>query len=151
MRSFTCQTDFLFSDSIYMYFSYNIRDNLPLQVLSTDQSPEIKSVFEFYFEKRGNWILVLGRRRGEGRGREVKKGGKMHRFPETSLWFPPRLHLILCSPTPPRQNPGWTHRPSPSLQRCPQSSVLSEPGPSERSQTEYDLTFMLNLKKPELR
>lgn len=87
---------FIFRLLRYIYFSCKFRDNLPLQVSFSEQSPEIKSVLSCILKKRGNWILVLGGRRGEGRRREVQEEGKRHRFPESSSCFlpSPPLHFF---------------------------------------------------------
>lgn len=82
----------------YIHFSPNLRGNLPLQVSSTKQSSEIECVLSYILKKkkRGNWIPVLCGRRGEGRGKKVQKGGKRHRFPETSSCAPPPCTSRVC-------------------------------------------------------
>lgn len=141
---------FIFRLLRYIYFSCKFRDNLPLQVSFSEQSPEIKSVLSCILKKRGNWILVLGGRRGEGRRREVQEEGKRHRFPESSSCFlpspPPAFFPCALLPYQDKTQLRLRHTlllPGASLQRCPQ--LLSERGPSRVSHTEKDKYCVVSL------
>ena len=106
------------------------------------KNPQRLNFFELHFEKekkeRENWILVLGGRKAQKRGREIKKGGKRHRIPETSLWFPTRcvLSAVYSHPTrgKPRLDLPTLPASLPLIANVP--IILSEPGPSGRSQKE---------------
>lgn len=148
VASHTTWTFYFQMFEIYIYFSCEFRDNLPLQVSFSEQSPEIKSVLSCILRKRGNWILAFGGRRGEGRRREVQKEGKRHRFPESSSCFPlPHpclfsLSTLVLSKTKPGSGLDTPSSFPTSLQRCPQ---LSELGPGRESHTEKDKHCMVSL------
>ena len=85
-----------------MYFSYNIRDNLPLHVPSTEQSPEIKSVLSCILKKEeiGSWFRVGGGVRG-GEGK-LRKEAKCTDFQKLPYGFLPAC--ILSCALPPHQD-----------------------------------------------
>lgn len=92
------------------------------------KNPQRLNFFELHFEKEkkerekiGSWFWVGGRlRRGEGKLRKEAKGTEFQKLP---YGFLPAASYLLCIPTPPGENPGWTCPPSlphsPSLQMYP--------------------------------